>query len=191
MDVTSDKNLQHTFFEWEVKPQAQCRKFLRHVKRFVDVSQILNTQNSHSFVLFHYSLPDVSAGRIARELWWTSQEFTPNGIITMVPRSHINRGMNNMPVGGRSSETSHPIGMINQINHLYRHSDFSRHDGLVSSRAWHALINMISNQKAGVTRKALDKNQQPPLASAPSWTWNSGRYVLVYDTDWFSRHSFC
>jgi hypothetical protein len=104
MDVTSDKNLQHTFFEWEVKPKAQC-KFLRHVKRFADVSQILNTQNSHSFVHFPYSLPDVSASRIARELWWTSQEFTQNGIITMVPLSHINRGMNNRPVGGRNSET--------------------------------------------------------------------------------------
>jgi hypothetical protein len=39
---------------------------LRHVKRFVDVSQILNTQNSHSFVHSSYLLPDDSAGRTAR-----------------------------------------------------------------------------------------------------------------------------
>jgi hypothetical protein len=32
---------------------------------------------------FHssYSLPDVSAGRIVRELWWTSQDLSPVGII--------------------------------------------------------------------------------------------------------------
>jgi hypothetical protein len=36
---------------------------------------------------------DVSAGNIARELWWTSQEFSPAGIIiiiiTMALHAHI------------------------------------------------------------------------------------------------------
>jgi hypothetical protein len=39
------------------------------------------------------TLPGVSAGRTARELWWTSQEFFPAGIIiiitTMALHAHI------------------------------------------------------------------------------------------------------
>jgi len=48
-------------------------------------------QNSHSFIHSSYLLPDVSAGRTARELWWTSQEFSPAGIIiiTMSLHAHI------------------------------------------------------------------------------------------------------
>jgi hypothetical protein len=67
-----------TFFGWKVKPEVTCHKILRHVKGPL-------TQNSHSFVYSSYSLPYISAGRIYRELWWTSQEFFPAGIIiTMV-----------------------------------------------------------------------------------------------------------
>jgi hypothetical protein len=43
-----------------------------------------DTQNSHSIVHSSYSLPDISAGGIARELWWTSQEFSPAGIIIVM-----------------------------------------------------------------------------------------------------------
>jgi hypothetical protein len=76
-------------------------------------------QNFHSFVHFSYSIPDVSAGRIARELWWTSQEFNPDGIIiTMTPRSHITQGTNNRPVGGRGFETYvSPYRHDQSINH--------------------------------------------------------------------------
>jgi hypothetical protein len=35
-----------------------------------------DTQNSHSFIHFSYLLPDVSVGRTAGELWWTSQELS-------------------------------------------------------------------------------------------------------------------
>jgi hypothetical protein len=81
--------------------------------------RILDThaQNSHSFVDSSYSLPAVSAGRTARELWWTSQEFSPAGIntiITMAFHAHISPGDNNRSIGGRGSETSHPIDMLNQ-----------------------------------------------------------------------------
>jgi hypothetical protein len=31
-----------------------------------------------------YFLPDDSAGRIARELWWMSQEFSPASIIILL-----------------------------------------------------------------------------------------------------------
>jgi hypothetical protein len=66
-------------FEWEAKPQAPCRNILRHVK--------------DSFVHSSYSLPHVSAGRIARELWWTSQEFSLSSIIiTMALPAHIHTG---------------------------------------------------------------------------------------------------
>jgi hypothetical protein len=50
-------------------------------------------RNSHSFIHSSYTLPDVSAGRIARELWWRSQELSPAGIIiTMALHIHINPG---------------------------------------------------------------------------------------------------
>jgi hypothetical protein len=49
----------------------------------------------------------MTAGRIARELGWTNQEIFPVDIIP--PWSsmliYITWGMNNRPVGGRSSET--------------------------------------------------------------------------------------
>jgi hypothetical protein len=57
---------------------------------------------THSF----YLLPDDSSGRIAREFWWTSQEFSPAGFISpyfSILIYHL--GMNNRPVGGRGSET--------------------------------------------------------------------------------------
>jgi hypothetical protein len=51
--------------------------------------QILNRQNSHSFIHSSYLLSDDSAGRIARELQWTSQEFSLADIITMALHTHI------------------------------------------------------------------------------------------------------
>jgi hypothetical protein len=55
--------------------------------------------------------------------------------------------------------------------------NFNRDGGLMLSCAWHPVINMLSNQEAGLTQQALDTNQQLPLASALSWTWNSGLYM--------------
>jgi hypothetical protein len=50
-------------------------------------------KNSHSFFHSFYSFPAISVGRIARELWWTSQEFFPDGIIiTMALHAHISPG---------------------------------------------------------------------------------------------------
>jgi hypothetical protein len=45
---------------------------------------------------------------------------------------------------------------------------FNRDGGLILSRAWHPVINMLSNQEAGRMQQALDTNQQLPLASTPS-----------------------
>jgi hypothetical protein len=74
----------------KMKPEVPCRKILRHVK---DPLTYLRYRYAkiHSFAHFSNSLPDISAGRIARELWWTSQEFSPAGfiIITMALHAHI------------------------------------------------------------------------------------------------------
>jgi hypothetical protein len=54
------------------------------------------------------------AARIARELWWMNQEFSPVSIIPPWFSAHIyHLGVNNKPVGGCSSEMySHTIDMI-------------------------------------------------------------------------------
>jgi hypothetical protein len=54
------------------------------------------------------------------------------------------------------------------------------------SRAWHPVINTLSNQEAGLKQQALDTNQQLPLASTPTWAWNLGRPIP--GPDWFSRY---
>jgi hypothetical protein len=54
---------------------------------------VTDMQNSHFFFYFPYSLPDVSAGMIARELWWTSQEVSQADIIiTLALQAHISAG---------------------------------------------------------------------------------------------------
>jgi hypothetical protein len=44
----------------------------------------------------------------------------------------------------------------------------NRDGGLMLSHAWHPVINMLSNQEAGLMQQALDISQQLPFASAPS-----------------------
>jgi hypothetical protein len=68
-------------FGWEIKPEVPWCKILLHVKDSLTISDTY-TQNYHLF-LSSYPLPDVSASRIARELWLTSQDFSPAGIITI------------------------------------------------------------------------------------------------------------
>jgi hypothetical protein len=46
--------------------------------------------------------------------------------------------------------------------------NLNRDGGLMFSRAWHPVINLLSNQEAGLMQQALNTNQQLPLASAPS-----------------------
>jgi hypothetical protein len=80
-------------FGWEVKPEVPCRK-----RRSVDVSTILSTRNSHSFV--HSSscslqisllvgLPESCGRQVMHEL-------SPDGIFTTTLT--FTRGMNNRPV---------------------------------------------------------------------------------------------
>jgi hypothetical protein len=69
-----------------------CLRFYGMLKLCWHISDT-DMQNSHSFIHSSYSLPDVSAGRIARELWWMSQEFSPaSTIITMALHAHISLG---------------------------------------------------------------------------------------------------
>jgi len=80
-------------------------------------------QNSHSFVHSSYLLPDDSAGRIARELWWTSQEFSPAGIITtMALHAHISPwGWTIGPlVAAVLRHKSHHIGIIIRSINAYK-----------------------------------------------------------------------
>jgi hypothetical protein len=79
-------------FGWEVKPEVPCRKILRHVK---DPLRYFRYWYAKSSLLrpFLKLASDVSAGRTARELWWTSQELSLTGIIiTMVLHVHISPG---------------------------------------------------------------------------------------------------
>jgi hypothetical protein len=82
------------FFAWEVKPEVPCSKILQNFKDSLTYQRYTNMRNSHSFVSSSYSLPDVSVGYTARELWWASQEFSSSGIIstTMALQAHIHPG---------------------------------------------------------------------------------------------------
>jgi hypothetical protein len=79
-------------FIWEVNTEVPCREILWHVKRSLEVSQILIDKilTLRQFLLL---ASDDSASRIVIELWWTSQEFYPAGIITTMARhTHISPG---------------------------------------------------------------------------------------------------
>jgi hypothetical protein len=97
-------------FGWKVKPEVPCRKILRHLKIPWGISDI-DRQNSHSLRPFLILTPDVSAGRTARELWWTSQELSPVGIITtMALNVHISPGGWTIdPLVAAVLRQSHPI----------------------------------------------------------------------------------
>jgi hypothetical protein len=62
------------------------------------------------YTTLHY----MTAGRIARKLWWTNQEFSLYiSFHHGAPYSYITWEINNRPSGGRNSETySHPIDII-------------------------------------------------------------------------------
>jgi hypothetical protein len=59
--------------------------------------------------------------------------------------------------------------------------NFNRDGGLMLSRAWHPVINMLSSQKADLMQQAHDTNQQLPLPSSPSCAWNSDRPISDVD----------
>jgi hypothetical protein len=84
----------------------------------------------------------------------------------------------NVYLYGPSCERGHLAWLNNQ--------NFNRDGGLMLSHAWHHVINMLSNQEAGLTQQALDSNQQLPLARAPTWAWNSGKPIP--GADCFSRY---
>jgi len=75
-----DKIPQHAFpqrgssmpsFRGEVKPDATCRKILWHIKTLANMSKNnLQCQIKHFLCSFVLLLPDDSACRIVRELWW-------------------------------------------------------------------------------------------------------------------------
>jgi hypothetical protein len=79
-------------FGRELNPEVPCRKILWHVKNPLRYFKCWWAKFSilHPFLLL---APDVSAGRTARDLWWTSQELSPYGIIvSMAHNAHISPG---------------------------------------------------------------------------------------------------
>jgi hypothetical protein len=84
-------------------------------KSLTSVTEILQGQILIPFTHASCLLPDDCAGRIARELWWMSQDFLllTSSFHHGSPCSYITCRMNNRPDGGRRSETwSHPIDII-------------------------------------------------------------------------------
>jgi hypothetical protein len=79
--------------EGGVKPSAPCRKILQHIKDPCRVWQRLFVrQNSFAFPVPPALLQASFAGRIARDLWWTNQEFPLSNHSTMVLDIHISSG---------------------------------------------------------------------------------------------------
>jgi hypothetical protein len=93
-------------FGWEVKPETLCCKILKHVKiackyEHKCLQGKIITPFFHSF----YFLPDDSAGRTARKLWWTSQFSSASFIISpWFSMITYDLGMNSGFVGGSGSE---------------------------------------------------------------------------------------
>jgi hypothetical protein len=79
------------YFGGEVKPEVPCYKILRHINNHLKVSTKYFPRRNLSFPSPAPSLLlDDSAGRIARELWWTNPEFYPVDITPpWFPRSYI------------------------------------------------------------------------------------------------------
>jgi hypothetical protein len=94
-------------FGGEVKPEAQCRKYLRHVKTLSSINKSTSQGQIHKLLL---QVPpdlllDDSAGGTARELWWTTQEFSLVDIISPWFSVFIYHLGDDRFVVGRSLET--------------------------------------------------------------------------------------
>jgi hypothetical protein len=85
-----------------------CKQSFRSTN--TDISKSKFIISFSKFLLICYQM---TTGRIAKELWWANQEFSPVDIIPpLFPCPYVTFGMNSRPVGGCSSETSHPIDII-------------------------------------------------------------------------------
>jgi hypothetical protein len=81
------------------------------------------------------SILEDSTGWIAREFWWTNQEFPLSISFQASPCSYITWRMNNRSVGDTNLETFHPIDMIIMmiIIHTLYSVDFSIIDVFITS----------------------------------------------------------
>jgi hypothetical protein len=90
MDFKGDKNRQLTSLRMGRKAGGAMEDFTV-CYRTLEVFQILMGKIlTPSFI--PPTFPDVSAGRTARGLWWTSQKLSPVGFITMPLHAHISPG---------------------------------------------------------------------------------------------------
>jgi hypothetical protein len=103
------------YFGWKVKPEDPCPTILWVVKRSVDITQILickiltpsSIPPTCSQMSLLVGLPESSGGQVRSFI-------QPVSLSPWLAFSHIIQGMNNRLGGGRGSEMSHPINMINQ-----------------------------------------------------------------------------
>jgi hypothetical protein len=68
-------------FGGKVKPLCPCCKILRYGKEPFEIKRDISLAKFISFAVCPVFLLDASAGRNAREVWWTNQEFPPVDII--------------------------------------------------------------------------------------------------------------
>jgi hypothetical protein len=68
-------------FREKVNLSAPCCKILWHVKKTSSMNKDTRTNLSFPSPVLPALLLDDSFGRIARELWWTNQKFSPVSII--------------------------------------------------------------------------------------------------------------
>jgi hypothetical protein len=74
--------MQHTFLWGAVKLEVPCCKILWRVKKSLASMNKNTSQAKFLFLLpIHPALYLMTAGRFARELWWTNQEFSSVDII--------------------------------------------------------------------------------------------------------------
>jgi hypothetical protein len=105
--------LRSTPFGWEIKPECPWRKSLRHVKHALTYLRYWYAKFSLVRPFLVLAPRYISAGSIARELWWTSQEFSPIGIfVPWLSTFTFTREMSYRHVGVQSSDTCQPIDMI-------------------------------------------------------------------------------
>jgi hypothetical protein len=138
----------------------------------------------------------MTAAWTAREFWWTNPEFSSVDIIPSCFSLFIyHLGVNNRPVGGRSSETySHPIDMIIII---YIKNEVSSSFQSWTTRMWEPQIVTVAKMSTVVlwfmiawgtqgdrTQKTTTDNQDAVLISCFYWLLRRAPYsVFLHCSD--------
>jgi hypothetical protein len=106
--LKDDKNPSTPSFGGLVKPEAPCYKILWHVKITCKYEKKYFARSNSSFPSpVPPACYQVTVGRITIEKWWMNREFSSVDIIQtwFFMLIYITWGIDNRPIGGRSSET--------------------------------------------------------------------------------------